>query len=328
MEAVQKGWSVKKLRNTIITIFVLLAAIFAYFYIANKDFSGVLFNTLPVPSGPPTFQYAIYGSGMNGGFKKPMDVTVANNKIFITDTGNQRVQIYDYSGKFIAMFGKQGSGDGQFRFPYGIASDGKGKLYISDLLNVKVGIYDENGKFIKNFEGSKDLKKPGSLSISGDKLYVADIGDSKIKEFSLTTGKKVMDFGKVGDKKGVLLSPNYVTVSKGKVFVSDSGNDRVTIFDEQTGKFIDLFKTFDSKGVSKLTNPRGIGVDGRGTVYVVSNITNKIFGYNTSGKELFAFGGMGQDDDKFALPNGLFVDQNGRIYITDTANQRVDVYQN
>ena len=328
MEVVQKGWSVKKIRNTVIILFLLIATLFTYLFYANKDFTGILFNNLPIAAGKPSFLFSVYGSGINGGLKKPMGVTMVNNKIFITDTMNKRVQIFDYSGNYLGLFGKEGKGDGQFEFPYGIVGDGKGQLYIADLLNDKIGIYDEKGKFLRNFSGSKDLKKPGGITIAGGKLYVADIADCKIKIFDLSSGKKLMDVGKPGDKKGELKSPNYVAVYGGKIYVSDSGNERVAIFDDKTGKFIDFLKSFDSKGVSKFTNPRGIGVDGRGTIFVVSNITNKVFGYDTSGKELFGWGGMGQDDDKFALPNGLFIDNNGRIYITDTVNQRVVVYQN
>lgn len=328
MEAVQKGWSIKKIRNTVIIIFLLIAAVFTYFFIANKDFTGLVFNNLPVAAGKPNFLFAIYGSGINGGLKKPMGVTMVNNKIYITDTQNKRVQIFDYSGNYIGLFGKEGTGNGQFKFPYGIAGDNQGQLYIADLYNGQIGIFDGNGKFLRNFAGNKDLKKPAGINIDANKLYVADVGLNKVVVFDLSTGKKIMEVGKTGDKKGELASPNYVAVNGGKIYVADSGNERVSIFDAQTGKFIDFLQSFDKSGVSKFTNPRGIGVDGRGTVFVVSNITDKVFGYSSAGKELFGFGGMGQDDDKFALPNGLFVDKNGRIYITDTVNQRVVVYQN
>lgn len=328
MEAVQKGWSVKKVRNTVVIAFLIVAAIFAYLFYANKDFNGLLFNNLPVPAGKPNFLFAIYGAGMNGGFKKPMGVTVANNKIFITDTMNKRVQIYDYSGNYLGLFGKEGTSNGQFEFPYGIAADGKGQLYVADMRNSVIGIYTQSGQFVRNFTGDKDIKKPTGISIMNNKLYVADAASNKVFVFDVNSGKKLMDIGQTGDKNGQLVSPNWVTESGGKVFVADSGNDRVEVFDDNTGKFQYFLKSFNNDGVSKLTNPRGIGVDGRGTVYVVSNITNKIFGYNTSGKELFGFGTMGQNDNQFALPNGLFVDNNGRIYITDTINQRVVVYQN
>ncbi|MHB1404928.1 MAG: hypothetical protein ACYCV0_04955 [Desulfitobacteriaceae bacterium] len=37
---------------------------------------------------------------------------------------------------------------------------------------------------------------------------------------------------------------------------------------------------------------------------------------------------MGTNDDQFQLPNGLTIDDQGRIYVTDTVNGRLAVYQN
>jgi hypothetical protein len=60
---------------------------------------------------------------------------------------------------------------------------------------------------------------------------------------------------------------------------------------------------------------------------VVSNLTNYLYGFDKDGKQLFALGGYGGGMDQFNLPNGLFVDENNNIYITDTVNQRVAIYE-
>ena len=35
-------------------------------------------------------------------------------KVYVTDTGNDRIQKYNLDGKFILQWGEEGSGDGQF----------------------------------------------------------------------------------------------------------------------------------------------------------------------------------------------------------------------
>ena len=78
---------------------------------------------------------------------------------------------------------------------------------------------------------------------------------------------------------------------------------------------------------SVMVNPRGIGIRGD-KLYVVSNLTHIVYTFSLDGERLDeSFGEMGSMDNQFILPNGLFIDDNGRIYITDTANLRVAVWQ-
>jgi DNA-binding beta-propeller fold protein YncE len=123
------------------------------------------------------------------------------------------------------------------------------------------------------------------------------------------------------------MAPNAIAVDlKGNIFISDSGNQRILEFD-QKGKPLRLINGSKTKGGSSVfVNPRGIGIDSRGILYVVNNLTHTIYGFDKKGKEVFSFGGMGSENEKFYLPNGLFVDSDDQVYITDTLNQRVSVY--
>ena len=51
----------------------------------------------------------------------PDSIALNDTHIFVTDWGNFRIQIFDLAGNFQAEFGSEGNGDGQFRFPAGIA---------------------------------------------------------------------------------------------------------------------------------------------------------------------------------------------------------------
>ncbi len=73
-------------------------------------------------------------------------------------------------------------------------------------------------------------------------------------------------------------------------------------------------------------NPRGVAVDSKGTVYVVSNLSHNIYAFDKDGKKVRELGGMGTDNGQLYLPNGLFIDELGAIYVTDTVNQRISVF--
>lgn len=330
MEAVERGISSKKLKNIIIGIFLVFVILFGILFFLNKNIINVFNNNLPF-SSTPSFLFSIYGSGMNGVLKKPMGVTVAHNKIYITDTDNNRVQVFDYEGNFILKFGSAGTDNGQFKFPYGIAVDNKGDIYVSDFYNHNIQIFDQNGQYKRNFGiPNKDFSGPAGIAIDGNRLYLTDINESKIMIFDMS-GKKLKEFGKSGKGKGELGAPNFLTINNNQIYVSEASNRRVQVFD-QSGKSLYIFDERDPKDKAKktsyLVNPRGIGIDGKGQVYVASKITSKIFIFNIKGKYQSSFGSMGIEDEQFNLPNGLFVDGQGRIYITDYGNERVNVYQN
>lgn len=322
------GWSLGKIKLAVGISFLLVTALFGTLFVAKTNPVNIVSNHIPFSLGTteqPRFLFAIYGSGMNGGFSKPMEVTVVGNKIYVTDTGNKRVQVFDRDGKPVKQFGTAGSKAGEFSFPYGIAGDSKGLIYVSDMNNGNVSVFDSTGRFIRVLVDKNSLNRPGGMYLTGNKLYVTDIAGGKVKVFDLD-GKKLLEIGKPGKGKGELNSPNCVTVAGNRVYVSDSGNDRVQVFDTE-GKYISTMGFEEGNKASMFVNPRGVGVSA-GKVFVVSKVTNYVLGMDQNGKKLFTWGGMGQEDDKFALPNGLFVDSEGRIYIADSVNQRIVVYQN
>ncbi|MDI6912779.1 MAG: SMP-30/gluconolactonase/LRE family protein [Desulfitobacteriaceae bacterium] len=285
--------------------------------------SRVPYITTPTP---PTELTTIYGN-VNAPLLKPMAMTMVNRRIYVSDTNNQRIQVFDYDGHPMTVFGSNGQEPGQLRFPYGIAADSQGQIYVTDLYNGNISVFAPDGTFIKYFGDKGDFSKPAGLVISGNKLYLTDVGKNQVMVYSLD-GNKLLSFGKQGSKEGELASPNCLAVANGKIYVSDTGNDRVEVFDEQGNFLLQFNGSTPDNPNPKIINPRGIGVDPKGIIYVVSNLTGKVIGFNMKGEPVVSFGSMGSNDDQFQLPNGLTIDDQGRIYVTDTVNGRLAVYQN
>ena len=66
-------------------------------------------------------QFGTHGSG-NGQFLYPVGIAFgAGGTIYVTDTGNNRVQEFDSSGTYLGQFGSYGQGEGEFFAPYGVA---------------------------------------------------------------------------------------------------------------------------------------------------------------------------------------------------------------
>lgn len=69
--------------------------------------------------------------------------------MYVTDYGNNRVQKFDSSGKFITIWGSYGTGDGQFNNPFGNAVDSSGNVYVTDNGNSRVQVFAPSNKASK-----------------------------------------------------------------------------------------------------------------------------------------------------------------------------------
>jgi DNA-binding beta-propeller fold protein YncE len=309
------------------TIVVLVVAAYAAIYYFNMQSDVEKATKIIDPNAPPTFSQLVYGDFDNS-LDKPMDVAKIGEFLYVSDTNNKRVQVFDSSGAPVFKFGKEGDQKGQFKFPYGITGDKEGNVYVADLYNGNISIFTTKGKFIKYFDDKKKLiKSPAGLRIFDEKLYVTDVQQNKVYVFNLK-GEKLLELSTGVDKKDIFKAPNAVTIDKknNNIFVSDSGNQRVLVFDK-SGKYLRTVNgSKDGKGSSVFVNPRGISVDSRGILYVVNNLSHMIYGFDEKGTEVFHFGSMGDQNEQFYLPNGLYVDENDRVYITDTLNGRVAIY--
>ncbi len=89
-------------------------------------------NYDPVSSGP----FGLWG---------PRGIAVdAHGRVFVADTGNKRVVIYDSEGNFISQFGGGGISPGQLEEPVGLAFDAQGNLYVADTWNQRIQVFAPN----------------------------------------------------------------------------------------------------------------------------------------------------------------------------------------
>ena len=100
-------------------------------------------------------------------------VSAPNGDVFIADGHtNARVLKFSKDGKFIASWGKKGTGPGEFDVPHAIAMDSAGRVFVGDRSNYRIQIFDQNGKYLTEW---KQFGRPTGLSISkDDTIYVAD----------------------------------------------------------------------------------------------------------------------------------------------------------
>lgn len=129
-----------------------------------------------------------------GRFKNPSDLLIGNYRgevaLFVVDTGNNRVQVFDLQGSYIGLIGAPESDPlnnylyeklrGSLLLPYGIAQDKLGNILVSDTSHKCIRIFSNEGILIDTF-GEMSITEGNFFSPMGiainkntGKLYVAD----------------------------------------------------------------------------------------------------------------------------------------------------------
>ena len=108
-------------------------------------------------------EFGSYGVN-NGQFSFPDGISLDSaDNVYVTDSGNYRIQKFDSNGNFITKWGSFGSDNGQFDGPAGIALDSSGKVYVTDIDEIQLFAQDNtilptNDK--ENVDGNVDFTRP------------------------------------------------------------------------------------------------------------------------------------------------------------------------
>jgi DNA-binding beta-propeller fold protein YncE len=98
-----------------------------------------------------------------GDFGAPQCVAVdKDGNVYVTDTLNNRVEIFDADGSFISQFGKAGDGPGYFSRPKGIAVDADGHIWVADAMQDRLQVFNREGRLL-TYIGQGHGELPGQF---------------------------------------------------------------------------------------------------------------------------------------------------------------------
>ena len=145
--------------------------------------------------------------------------------VYVADSNARRVMIYSPSGAVTGSFGKDGTGDGEFRSPRGIVVDG-GSVYVVDGERVDVQRFSATGVFQGRFGapggGTGQFVQPiGIAADARGAIYVLDAGASKVQVFG-RDGSVRGAFGEAGPGPGQLDRPVAIAADTRAVVLSDT----------------------------------------------------------------------------------------------------------
>jgi len=266
----------------------------------------------------------------------PHHVTVdSRGRILIVDPNIRAVHILG-NGNSVRI---EGGPRRRLLLPNGIAVDAADNIYIADSERGLVLVYTPDGKFLRYIgkRGNESLfHYPTAIAIDRNSgrlflldtprhlLFVLDLEGNILK---LIGRPRLHAIGRVRDEAIPmdLDYPTEIAIGNDELVLVDSANSRVHVMDLQCKPVAQ----FSIRAVPSppIMGDVGLGVDLTGNIYV-SNITDSdIRIYGRDGTLLGSFGRNGMEVGEFNSPAGLFVDRGNRLYVADTNNSRVQVFQ-
>ncbi len=72
----------------------------------------------------------------------------SDENLYILDTGNHRVVVFDRDGRFVRQIGRRGNGPGELNMPTGVTTSADGKVVVQDVGNSNISIFERDGTFL------------------------------------------------------------------------------------------------------------------------------------------------------------------------------------
>lgn len=273
--------------------------------------------------GQPNFTSSVIGGGA-AGMEDPQSVAVdpRNGRIYVSSYNQNRILSWPSASAFFngqaadkvigqANFTDTSLNRGNFPAannrlagPLGLAVDYSGNLYVADFLNNRVLEFDDP---------SQD---------SGDIIAERVFGQPDfVTRLSGTTTAK-------------LDGPRMVALDlRGRLVVSDTYNRRVVGYNAP----LTTDGIGDKLWTTNMNDPYGVAFDLQGNLYVSQRTFNRVFEFDLGfegddtadrvfGQTSFNLAVQGVGDANLNGPRGICVDFNGNLYVTDSGNNRIVIF--
>ncbi len=260
--------------------------------------------------------------------RTPTHVVVdSRQRLIISDPELLAVHVIDSTGK--NAFRIAGGPNHRFTAPDGIAVDAHDNIFVVDSHERMVQVFDPEGNFIRAigiYRGERRFDTPTAIAINQKKglLYVLDGPANELVVLD-TDGNFVERVGKRSKRNVEFNYPSEIAVAGDRIVILDDFGARVHVLDTSFNRLNSFqVKVHDRPPV---LHEIGLSIDAEGRIYLSDLFPNQIAVYNQEGKLERLFGHAGSLVQEFKDPSGLWIDPEDRIYVADTENSRVQVFQ-
>lgn len=176
----------------------------------------------------------------------------------------------------------------------GIAIDSKDNVYVFNRSNHPMMVFDHDGNFLESW-GEGIFSEPHSVRIDkNDFVFCVDYGDHTVRKLT-TDGEVLLTIGtknKPSDTGAINRNPKTV-----------------------------------KRAAGPFNAPTDVAFGPLGEIYVSDGYGNaRIHKFSKDGELLFSWGEPGDKAGQFCLPHSIWVDKQGKVYVADRENSRIQIF--
>jgi len=226
----------------------------------------------------------------------------------------------------LGRFGGTGSKAGMFKNPSAIDISENRKVFVCDQGNHRIQAFDLKGNFIKDFGGygwtDEQFDQPKDIwARSTINMFVADFNNQRVQRFDRHMNYINSFYSNAGEEERFqfreVLSVAYSP--QGDIFILDGGENKVIKFNRQN-QGETAFGYYES-GTGELSDPVQLDLTSDYRVLVSDAEESSIFVFDYFGSYLNKI-----SHPDFQLPNGLAIDDQGKIYLTDSGSKSIFIF--
>lgn len=282
--------------------------------------------------------------------KKPEDILVHDDKIYIADSGNHRIVIANNEGKLISVVGED-----ELNNPTGIYVNNNGEMIVADYGHEKVALFSAEGALIKWYERpdspifgkNTNFKPRKAITDKRGNVYVVSEGSydgiiqlgregeflgyfganltskspiEALQDLIFTEEQKAKLFNKLPNTFGNIAIDDMGMVYSITPAVKGNAVKKHNVSGEQT--------LYEAEKMIDEENFTDISVGKTGQIYAVTE-TGLIYEYDSTGSLIFSFGGRAISTERnglFTVVSGIAADSNDYLYVLDKERGIVQVF--
>lgn len=257
-------------------------------------------------------------------FNSILDVKVnpSNTLLYLTDQAGDKVYKLNKSDGSTSSYFTE-----NFRAPLYMAFNSAGNLLITDNQHSKLKFFDSSNNLVGSIDGLSD---PNGVAVNSEnKMYVVNSTGGTISIYSSSSTFE-SSFGGIttSNEDGKFTRCSYgnaagdiVIDSEDNIYVTDLGRRIIQKF-TKNGVFITSFGSFGSSNYLHF----GIGIDTHDYIYASDVGSGQIKKYYKDGTYICSFGSSGSGNGELNTPIGIDVDSDGKVYVGDAGNHRVQCF--
>lgn len=198
------------------------------------DGGSAIFITDPEARAVYRFSDGKVSRFIDQGLVRPTGIAAlpAKKRIYVIDTGDHQLKIFDYEGQLINIVPNNGDSTTSLHYPT-FAAAAEGQVLVNDGLNYKIRRYDHQGAqtmvFGSEGDGPGCFARPKGLAVDSDgHIYVVDNLFDNVQVFD-RQGRLLLVIGANGREQGQFWSPAGIDIVNDTIYIADTFNHRIQV---------------------------------------------------------------------------------------------------